>query len=100
MMSDEYSPPIWSVPIPNTELWLAEFAIILGCEARPAAIAVAIQSLKDELKRAVESIPKHRTAARDAVIREMRQTAVNCGMRSSCAISGWMKLSTEPDGEP
>ena len=98
-MSDEYRSPIWSVPIPNTDLWLDEFAIILGCEARPAAIAVAIQSLKDELKRAVESIPKHRTAARDAVIREMRNASVNCGHRRTCMLTDFMKLSTEPDGE-
>lgn len=80
---------------PRYELWIESYAEMLGCDARPASIAVAIQALQDERNRAVASIPEHRKLAQDAIIRSMRQTAVNCGHSSSCAVSHWFKLSTE-----
>lgn len=86
-------PPIKQFP--NLQLWLENYAEVLGCEISPASVAVAIQSLKGERDRAIASISEHRKAAQDSIIRGMRQTAVNCGNRQSCAVASWYKLSNE-----
>lgn len=68
----------------NSELlgvWVERYAELLGCESRPGAVAVAIEALKNEVDRVRQSIPRHRAAARDALIEQMRRQAVNCGGR-------------------
>ena len=79
------------------ELWLESYGEVLGCDAKPTSIAVAIQALQAERDRAVASIPEHRKAARDAVIQGMRNTAVNCGNHGACSVSHWFKLSSEEE---
>ena len=77
------------------ELWIESYAEVLGCDAKPTSIAVAIQALQSERDRAVASIAEHREAARDATIRDMRNAAVNCGSSGTCAVSHWFHLSSE-----
>lgn len=79
----------------DTDLWVERYAELLGCDPRPGAVAAAIESLKAERNAAVRSIPDHRRAAEDALIRSMRRTAVNCGQSSSCDVAHWCKTSEE-----
>ncbi len=44
-------------------LWVQRYAEMLGCDARPAAVACAIDSLINELERCRKSIGRHRAAA-------------------------------------
>lgn len=81
------------------DLWTERYAELLGCDARPGAVAAAIESLKAERDAAVRAIPDHRRAAEDALIRSMRRQAVNCGHSASCAVAHWFKTSEERKAE-
>lgn len=43
--------------------WFVRYAEILGCDARPSSVVVAIQALHDEIGRCRKSISRHRKAA-------------------------------------
>ena len=79
----------------DIDAWIERYAELLGCDPRPGAVAAAIESLKAERDAAVRSIPEHRRAAEDALIRYMRRTAVNCGQSASCAVAHWCETSEE-----
>lgn len=76
-------------------MWVEQYAGMLDCEPRAAAVAAAIERLKTERDQLKVNIPKLIDAARDDLLVAMRREAVNCGARSSCSVSHWFKLSTE-----
>ena len=79
----------------TADLWFERFAELLGCETRPGAIAAAIEMLRRDVDRIPSEMSRNRIESRDAVIRQMRKTSVNCGHSSSCAVAGWFKTSDE-----
>jgi hypothetical protein len=75
--------------------WINAYAEALGCEARPGAVAAAIENLKGERDSAMASIPEHRKRAEDGIIRQMRRAAVNCGHSSDCYVAHQFETSDE-----
>lgn len=84
-----------AMPDETTDLWIERYAELLGCDPRPGAVAAAIENLKNERDSVVRSIPQHRESAQDALILQMRRTAVNCGPHPSCFVSHWFKTREE-----
>ena len=44
-------------------IWVERYAEMLGCDARPAAVAVAIDELMQQVQKVRESIKRHRAEA-------------------------------------
>ena len=81
------------------DIWQERYAELLGCDNRPGAIAAAIEILNEQASRIPAEMARNRKEARDACIRSMRNTAVNCGMASTCSVAWWHKTSDELEEE-
>jgi hypothetical protein len=67
-------------------LWIERYPELLGCDSEPAAIAVEIQRLKDEVDRARKTIASLRKLK--STPDDMKPIVISCGNGKSGA---WMQ---------